>query len=200
MGTDHPLAWAREKRHRLRAYASGEVAEWTRKARDVCLPGVPLAAIDGFFANGKLDSNTTGWIAGDARERTEALTHSRKPLGGDPTKGYGHVGGDDLHELGPGGVEGNRCPAPVATGTCPWVSLATSAEVVEVLGQADVAVVVAHHAVARVDQRLHEGRRPGDELHAQAHDQQHHRTLVLGAVGAGVFDFDGDAVCFDFHS
>lgn len=138
MGTDNPLAWAREKRHRLRAYASGEVAEWTRKARDVCLPGVPLAAIYGFFANGKLDSNTTGWIVGDDAERAEALARNRKPLGGDPTKGYGHVGGDDLHELGPGGVEGNRCPAPVATGTCPWVSLATSAEVVEVLGRPGV--------------------------------------------------------------
>jgi hypothetical protein len=51
------------------------------------------------------------------------------------------------------------------------------AQVVKVLAQTDVAVVHAQHAVTGIHQCLHQLRRPGNELHAQAHDQQHHRAL-----------------------
>ena len=67
--------------------------------------------------------------------------------------------------------------------------------VVKFLRQADVAVVVPDDAVTRRHQRIHQLQRPGHQLHAQAHDEHHHRP---GA--AGVFHFDVDAVCFDFHS
>jgi len=73
------------------------------------------------------------------------------------------------------------------------------AKVVEVLGQADVAVVQAHNPKARIGNRLHHGRRPGDQLHAQAHDEQHHGP-ACGVTGVGVFDFDVDVVGFDFHN
>lgn len=138
MGASDPKAWARDKRSRLRAYVDGEVGEWAAKARDVCLPGVPVAALLGFAANGKPKTNTTGWIVGDQRERDEALRKGRKPLGGDPREGYGHVGSDDLHELDAFGVEGSRCPTPCATGDSPWVAGARSESVRKVLGRAGV--------------------------------------------------------------
>ena len=69
---------------------------------------------------------------------------------------------------------------------------------VEVLGQADVAVVVPDHAVTGVHQGAHQRRRPGHQLHAQAHDEQNDRALNALA-GAGVFHFDIDSVGFDFH-
>lgn len=66
---------------------------------------------------------------------------------------------------------------------------------VEALAQADVAVVVAHHAKARIDQRLHEVLRPADQLHAQAHDEQGHRA----AFAAGVVDLDLQSVGQQLH-
>jgi hypothetical protein len=70
--------------------------------------------------------------------------------------------------------------------------------VVEVLGQADVAVVQAHNAKARIGNLLHHGRRPGNQLHAQAHDEQHHGPA--GAVaGMGVFNLYIDAIGFYLH-
>ena len=42
-------------------------------------PGVPAAGILGFFANGSIDSNTTGWIHGTQAERDEALARGKKP-------------------------------------------------------------------------------------------------------------------------
>jgi hypothetical protein len=69
------------------------------------------------------------------------------------------------------------------------------ARVVEALAQADVAVVVAHHAKARVHQLPHEGVGPGHQLHAQAHDEQDDGA----ALAAGVVDFDLQPVGGDFH-
>jgi hypothetical protein len=74
------------------------------------------------------------------------------------------------------------------------------AQVVEVLRQTDVPVVVADHAKAGIHQPLHQRGRPGNQLHAQAHDQQHDRPVVLRTVRARVLDLDLDAVCFNFHS
>lgn len=141
MGNAHPRDWARDRRHRLKRWATGDVGRWTREARDVCLPGVPVAAILGFFANGNLDENTAGWITCSDEERADAVARKRFPLKRrDPSdrEVYGNVHDNDLHELGPGGVEAGRVPTPVATGACPWVSLATSAEVVKVLGREGV--------------------------------------------------------------
>lgn len=140
MGTANPFRWARDRRHRLARWARGDVGLWTRRARDICLPGVPVCAILGFFANGNLDENTTGWIAGDAMERAEALVKLRYPLKNkNPHEGYGAIGSDDLDELGPGGVEAGRRPKPVATDPeCPWVQLAKSPEVVKALGREGV--------------------------------------------------------------
>lgn len=149
MSATEATRWAEGKREKLERYAKGEVGEWAAKARDVCLPGVPVAAILGFMANGSRNENTTGWIRGDQRERDEALVLGRKPLGGDPRRGYGHVGSDDLHELGPGGVEGGHCPTAVAADPeCPWVTLAGSAEVRKVLGRPGVTGAAWHGAVA----------------------------------------------------
>lgn len=136
MGNSNPHAWARDKARRLRAYVEGDVALWSARARDVVLPGLPLAALLGFAANGVPRTNTTGWKVGDQAERDEALRAGRKPLGGDPTKGYGHVGSDDLHELGEYGVEGGHCPSLVATDReCAWVVGAKSDAVRKVLGR-----------------------------------------------------------------
>lgn len=136
MGSALPKDWADDKKRRLRSYVDGDVGLWSAKARDVCLPGVPLAALLGFAANGKPRTNTTGWLRGDQRERDEALRTGEKPLGGDPTKGYGHVGSDDLHELAEYGVEGGHCPTPVATDSeCAWVVGAKSDAVRKILGR-----------------------------------------------------------------
>ena len=72
------------------------------------------------------------------RERAEAIAKGRKPLGGDPSKGYGNVNSTDLNELGRFGVEGNRLPELVATGSCPWVAGARSEAVRKILGRAGV--------------------------------------------------------------
>ncbi|MFO0607254.1 MAG: hypothetical protein U0324_29090 [Polyangiales bacterium] len=136
MGADDPAAWVRSKRTKLRTIARGEVARHTRAALAVCMPSVPVAAALGFALNGD-PYNTTGWKVGDERERAEALRKGRRPfVKGDPTKGYGAIGSDDLHELGWFGVEGGHCPTPVATDPdCPWVQLADSEEVVKILGR-----------------------------------------------------------------
>lgn len=142
MSATEATRWAASKRSKLETYAKGEVGEWAAKARDVCLPGVPVAAIVGFMANGGRNENTTGWKVGDQRERDEWTVKGRFPLKDrDPRdrKVYGHIGSDDLHELGPGGVEGGHCPTPVATDPeCPWVTLAASEEVRKVLGRPGV--------------------------------------------------------------
>lgn len=136
MSATHPDAWARGKRRKLERYASGDVGRHTRAALEVCLPGVPLAAALGFAANGDA-YNTTGWRVGDQAERDEALRRGRRPfVSGNPSEGYGAIGERDLHELGYYGVEAGHTPTPVATDPdCPWVRLATSAEVRKILGR-----------------------------------------------------------------
>jgi NADPH-dependent 7-cyano-7-deazaguanine reductase QueF-like protein len=74
-------------------------------------------------------------------------------------------------------------------------SVFADAEPVEVLAQAGIAVVVAHHAIAGLDQPPHQAVGPGDELHAQAHDQQHGGQVFP----AGVLDLDVDAVGAYLH-
>ena len=147
MGADSPDAWARDNRADVARYAR-RIGEITARSRDVCLPGVPLALVFAFFANNGLDENTTSWVSGSAREREEALAKGRKPLGGNPREGYGNVTSDDLHEVGPGGVEANHCPDEVATGDCPWVTGARSSDVAKILGHSTLAVTMryAHFA------------------------------------------------------
>ncbi len=138
MGASHPKDWAEDKRRRLRSYVDGDVGVWSARARDVCLPGVPLAALLGFAANGN-KYNTTGWRVSDEAERQEALRVGRKPFGGDPREGYGRIGSDDLHELGEFGIEGGHCPTPCATDpSCAWVVGARSDAVRKILGRAGV--------------------------------------------------------------
>ena len=66
---------------------------------------------------------------------------------------------------------------------------------VEALAQADVAVVVADDAKAALHQHLHQFVGPADQLHAQAHDQQH-RFAVFRALDV---DLDLQAVGDDLH-
>ncbi len=138
MGSSAPKDWAADKRRKLQRYATDANARWTRESRDVCLVGVPLAALDGCGANGGDNENTTSWISFSERERAEAIAKGRKPLGGDPSKGYGNVNSTDLNELGRFGVEGNRLPELVATGSCPWIAGARSAAMRKILGRAGV--------------------------------------------------------------
>lgn len=138
MGADHPLEWARDKRRRLEAYAGGDLGVWAAKARDVCLPGLPVAVLLGFAANGN-SMNTTGWLAGDAAERAEALRKGKRPFAGDPRSGYGAIGSGDLHELGEFGVEGGHEGTPCATDPeCAWVVGAKSEAVRKILGREGV--------------------------------------------------------------
>jgi hypothetical protein len=133
MGADNPMKWAREKRGKLDDMGA-EWREWTAKARDVSLPGVPLAALAGFCANGN-PYNTTGWRVGDEAERTRAIEKGRRPFKRGVRGDYG--GADrtgDLHEVGWWGTEAGKTPTPVATDpSCPWVTLANDDEVVKVL-------------------------------------------------------------------
>lgn len=148
MGASDPKSWATDKRKRLRSYVDGDVGLWTAKARDVCLPGVPVAALLGFAANGNR-YNTTGWRVSDEAERQEALRAGRKPFGGDPREGYGRIGSNDLHELGEFGIEGGRCPTPCATDPeCPWVVGAQSEAVKKVLGRPGVTGAAWYKATA----------------------------------------------------
>lgn len=136
MSATNPTDWAQDKKRKITKYASNPHLETFRKARDVSMPGVPLAALVGVAANGNLDENTTCWIVGDEDERQEAIRKGRKPLGGRPDEGYGKIGSENLHELGPFGVEGGHCPEPVAANPeCPWVSLADSDDAQKILGR-----------------------------------------------------------------
>ena len=135
MSSATPAAWARDKARKVRAYAEGDVARYVRAARDVLMPGVPVAALLGCAANGGTNENTTGWISGSAAEQQHALTVGRKPLGGDPRSGYGHVGSKDLNELGPFGPEGNHVGEPVAGTGSAWAELAVTAGVRKVLNR-----------------------------------------------------------------
>lgn len=148
MGADNPHEWAREKRSRLERRAQGDTLEYLRRGRDVALPGVPIAAVLGFAANGGTNENTTGWIVCDAHERNAALDRGRKPLGGDPRTGYGRVDGDDLHELGPFGVEGGHVPDLVAGPGSTWHKLASGYTVRKILDRAAVTGASWHGAVA----------------------------------------------------
>lgn len=150
MGSDNPFQWARDKRHKLDDMGA-EWREWTAKARDVSLPGVPLAALAGFCANGD-PYCTTGWRVGDEAERERAVEKRRFPFKNkDPRdpKVYGHIGSKDLHEVGWWGTEAGRCPTPVATDPeCPWVTLADDEDVVKVLGREAVKGGAWYGAVA----------------------------------------------------
>lgn len=134
MGTSLPTEWARDKRRKAERYVRDYLGVW-RAARDVMLPGAPVALLIGAAMNGGVDENTTGWRSGSARERAEALTLGRKPLGGDPRSGYGKVDGDDLHELGPLGAEAGHVPEAVAGEGTPWALAARSPAVQKVLGR-----------------------------------------------------------------
>lgn len=148
MSNDNPFDWAHDKRSRAQHYANDRHIDVMRKARDVVMPGVPLCALIGVACNGKDDENTTGWIVGNDQERADALRKGHKPLGGDPRDGYGAVGSESLHELGRFGVEAEHCPTPVATGDCPWVSLARSKVVAKILDRVGVEGGAWHGAVA----------------------------------------------------
>ena len=148
MGADNPHEWALDKRARIGRRAQGDTLEYLRRGRDVCCPGVPLAALLGFAANGGTNENTTGWIVGDDTERATALRDGRKPLGGSPTEGYGRVGSDDLHELGPFGVEGGHCPDLVAGPGSTWHDLASGYSVRKILDRDAVTGSRWHGAVA----------------------------------------------------
>ena len=52
------------------------------------------------------------------------------------------------------------------------------------------------HACDLLDQAVDKILRPGDQLHAQPHDQQHDRSIPL----AGVFDLEVDAVGLNLHA
>ena len=137
MSAADPVAWARDKRDRMTRRAR-EWGDLVAHASAILTPGVPVIAHLGFAANGGRDENTTGWLSCSELERAEALRVGRKPLGGDPRKGYGNVMSDDLHELGAWGVEGGHVPDAVATGDCAWVAGARSAGVRKVLDRAGV--------------------------------------------------------------
>ena len=72
VGSDNPVKWAGGKRDKLDDLAAPAMLALFAEARDVCLPGVPLAAPIGFCFNGD-PWNTTGWKVGDQRERDEAI-------------------------------------------------------------------------------------------------------------------------------
>ena len=66
---------------------------------------------------------------------------------------------------------------------------------IETLAQPDVAVVKPHDAKPAPGQGLHQGLWPGDELHAQPHDQQRHRPVSRSLV----IDLDTQAVGLNLH-
>ena len=148
MGASSPNEWAQDKALKLRRYAVSDVARWTRAARDVMMPGVPVAMLLGVAANGGERENTTGWKSCSDSERAEALMKGRKPLGGDPRTGYGRVDGDDLHELGPYGVEAGHVPGEVAGVGTPWEILGRTEGVRKALGRDAVTGSAWYSAVA----------------------------------------------------
>lgn len=137
MAAETPSKWARSKLYKLDQMGE-QWLRWTKIARDVSLPGVPVAALAGFCFNGD-PYNTTGWRVGDEAERQEAIRKGRFPFKDrDPqdTKEYGHIGSHDLHEAAWWGTESGHCPTPVATDPdCAWVRLSDDEEVVKVLGR-----------------------------------------------------------------
>lgn len=141
MGSADPRKWAHDKREAIARDAKPAIAEMMARARDVLLPGVPVAALIGFTANAN-EYNTTGWKAGDQRERDEAVRKGRfpfKPKSPTDPEVYGHIGSDDLHELERFGVEGGHCPTPCATHPeCAWVVGARSEGVRKILNRAGV--------------------------------------------------------------
>lgn len=151
MGTARPDEWAKDKRHAIERDTDPSVAAMIAHARDVLLPGAPVAALVGFAANGD-PYNTTGWRRGDEEERAEAIRKGRFPFKSkDPrdTKVYGHIGSDDLHELERFGVEGGYCPTPCATDPkCSWVEGARSEGVRKILGRAGVEGAAWYGAIA----------------------------------------------------
>ncbi len=147
MGSDNPTKWARSKRGKLDDMGADWV-EWTTKARDVSLPGVPLAALAGFCANGD-PWCTTGWKYGTAEERAEAIAKGKRPCKKGVRGDYGGLDRTgDLHEVGWWGTEASKTPHPVAVGDCPWVSLADDDEVVKVLGRKAVTGGAWYGAIA----------------------------------------------------
>jgi hypothetical protein len=94
-------------------------------------------------------------------------------------------------------VGGTRREAKLVLQACPHQ--VGHAHGVKVLRQAHIAVVVPDDAVSRHHQGLHERGGPVHQLHAQPHDEQHHRALIVRTVRAAVLDFDVDAVSPDFH-
>jgi hypothetical protein len=68
-------------------------------------------------------------------------------------------------------------------------------ELGKALRQAGIAVVETDHPVAGAAQRLDQGGRPTDELHAQTVDQQQHRRLPRAAVA----DFEIEQARLEFH-
>ena len=139
MGATEPTRWARGKRDKLDDLAAPAMLELFTAARDVCLPGVPIAAPIGFCFNGD-KWNTTGWKVGDQAERDAAVATGRFPFKRkDPSDRsvYGAVTRTgDLHEIGWFGTEAGKTPTPVATDPrCPAVYLADDAEVVKILGR-----------------------------------------------------------------
>ena len=69
---------------------------------------------------------------------------------------------------------------------------------IEVVAQAAVAVVKTNHPVARIHQRAHHARRPGNQLHAQTHDEQHHRQMRR--IWRGINHLNINIVSSYFHS
>lgn len=135
MSATEPRRWAEGKRHKV-ADMGAEWLRWTTAARDVSLPGVPIAALSGFCMNGD-PWNTTGWKAGDDEERAEAERKGKRPFKRGLRGDYGGLDRTgDLHELGWYGTEAGKTPDAVAVDPdCPWVKLATSEEVRKVLGR-----------------------------------------------------------------
>ncbi len=184
MGTADPKEWARDKRRRAERYARDYLFAF-RAARDVMLPGAPLALLIGAAMNGGIDENTTGWISGSASERERAVITGRKPLGGDPRTGYGHVDSHDLHELGPLGAEAGHEGEPVAGESTPWGHAARAYPVSKVLGREGVTGERWYGAVA-------------DQIAIGVWSIQRHGVAVcerLRAVDPRLaWDLDGDGV------
>ena len=67
------------------------------------------------------------------------------------------------------------------------------------LAQTHIAVVVAYDPKPGVNQRLHQRGGPGNELHAQAHDEHHHRAVFTRRTGAAVFHFNGELIGANLH-
>jgi len=140
MGADDPLRWARKHAGKLDDLTAPAMLERFARCRDVCLPGVPLAAPIGFCMNGD-PWNTTGWKVGDQAERDAAVANGRFPFKPrkDPRDAgvYGAVTREgDLHEIWWFGTEAGKTPTPVATDPrCPAVTLADDPEVVKILGR-----------------------------------------------------------------